>query len=222
MAKDFVFRIKPGDPLPSTVPGSYRLILDESNGSIKLLGSDGEITNPVPVISNLQAGDFLYSTNGTDVTNTSFTSVIESNYGTVEYTYVSERTIESVELRKLSTDPIKIIDRIANGFYVDVEKIVCELTIKDTPFEFTGSSATTLVFNGRASGAIGDIDISFLTSSENAFVVQTSGKIGNSGGTIPTLLSSDSWLELALSNSIILSNGDGSLLVKVFYKLREF
>ena len=37
MAKDFVFIIKKGDVLPPTQKGTYRLILDNESGELKLL-----------------------------------------------------------------------------------------------------------------------------------------------------------------------------------------
>lgn len=46
MAKDFVFRIKPGDPLPPIAPSGYRLMIDESTGAIKMLSDGGEVVNP--------------------------------------------------------------------------------------------------------------------------------------------------------------------------------
>lgn len=41
MARDFVFKVKNGEALPPKDPNGYRLILDDSKGSLHLMGSDG-------------------------------------------------------------------------------------------------------------------------------------------------------------------------------------
>lgn len=45
MARDFIFRIKPGEALPPSDPNGYRVLLD-NQGSFKLLSQNGEIVNP--------------------------------------------------------------------------------------------------------------------------------------------------------------------------------
>jgi hypothetical protein len=47
MSRDFIFRIKPGQPLPAVDPSGHRVLLDDSTGQIKLLGSNGSINNLV-------------------------------------------------------------------------------------------------------------------------------------------------------------------------------
>lgn len=50
MAKDFIYKIRNGEALPSSDPNGFRLILTDS-GEIKLLGSDGSIA-PLQVESS--------------------------------------------------------------------------------------------------------------------------------------------------------------------------
>jgi hypothetical protein len=48
MAKDFIFRVKKGEALPSLDPTGRRLILDEESGQLKTLSSSGQIYNLIP------------------------------------------------------------------------------------------------------------------------------------------------------------------------------
>jgi len=205
VAKDFVFRIKPGDPLPPTTPSGYRLMVDESTGSIKMLSADGNVVNPnsSAVLSEVP-------------------SVITNNYGLVEYTYVNQAVIEGRSIIDLSGKTITLIDSVERGYYIDVDKVVCEITVK-TPFTITGGPVGLgLEFTGMASGAIGNIDISFLTATDDSFVVLHANKT-SSGGTLPTSTTSDSLLELGLSSpATINQGGDGTMRITVFYKIREF
>ena len=205
MAKDFVFRIKPGDPLPPITPSGYRLMVDESTGSIKMLSADGNVVNPnsSAVLSEVP-------------------SVITNNYGLVEYTYVNQTVIEGRSIINLSGKTITLIDRVESGYYIDVDKVVCEISVK-TPFTITGGPVDLgLEFTGMASGAIGNIDISFLTATDDSFVVLHTNKT-SSGGTLPTSTTSEPSLTLGLSSpATINQGGDGTMHITVFYKIREF
>lgn len=205
MAKDFVFRIKPGDPLPPITPSGYRLMVDESDGSIKMLSSEGIVVNPnsSAVLSEIPG-------------------LITNNYGLVEYTYVTQARIEGRSIIDLSGKTITLIDRVESGYYIDVDKVVCEISVK-TPFTITGGPVDLgLEFTGMASGAIGNIDISFLTATDDSFIVLHANKT-SSGGALPTSTASDPVLELGLSSSATINQGgDGTMLITVFYKLREF
>jgi hypothetical protein len=53
MARDFIFRVKPGQPLPPADPNGYRVLLDETTGLFKLLNSDGGVVE-APGISTTQ------------------------------------------------------------------------------------------------------------------------------------------------------------------------
>jgi hypothetical protein len=229
MAKDFVFRIKPGDPLPPIAPSGYRFMLDESTGTIKLLSSDGTVVNPTsdafaPTIDNLQGGDFLYSNDGIGFQNIAFDqatlSIITNNYGYQEYTYVEQTLLTEVEIYDLSGGTITLISQIDEGFYAEVEKIICEIKVKN-PFVLENGSPKGLVFEGRATGAIENIDISFLTSTTNSFIVQHSNTKGN-GWSLPIPLDSEGTLSMGLNSPADIVSGEGEVKITVVYKLREF
>jgi hypothetical protein len=228
MAKDFVFRIKPGDPLPPIAPSGYRFMLDESTGTIKLLSSDGTVVNPTsdafaPTIDNLQGGDFLYSNDGIGFQNIPFQSSVDSaiirNLGFAEYTYVEQTLLTEVEIYDLSGRTITLISQIDEGFYAEVEKIICEIKVKN-PFVLENGSPKGLVFEGRATGAIENIDISFLTSTTNSFIVQHSNT--SNGWSLPIPLDSEGTLSMGLNSPADIVSGEGEVKITVVYKLREF
>jgi len=238
MAKDFIFRIKPGDPLPPITPSGYRMLVDESTGAIKLLSSDGVVVNPtsdalVPTITDLQGGDFLYSNDGIGFQNTPFRSSVNSeitnNLGYIEYTYVEQTQIESQAIIELSGKTIGIISAtIEQNQYIDVDKIICEITPR-IPFTITpiGPPADLgLQFTGQASGALGNIDISFLTAEKDSYVVQHANKIYSSFNAMPNTLDYDlaePVLSIGLSApATIDQGGEGVILITVFYKVRTF
>lgn len=148
--------------------------------------------------------------------------LITNNYGLVEYTYVNQAVIEGRSIIDLSGKTVTLIDRVERGYYIDVDKVVCEIVVK-TPFTITGGPVDLgLEFTGMAYGAIGNIDISFLTATDDSFVVLHANKTG-SGGALPTSTTSDSKLELGLSSpATINQGGDGTMRITVFYKIREF
>lgn len=236
MAKDFVFRIKPGDPLPPIAPSGYRFMLDESTGTIKLLSSDGTVVNPTsdafaPTIDNLQGGDFLYSNDGIGFQNIAFDqatlSIITNNYGYQEYTFIEQTQIENESINELSG---KTFGLIRNTFdqnqYIDVDKIICEITPK-RPFTINGGPiGLGLQFTGQASGALGNIDISIITATQDSYVVQHANRIDSSFNVMPNTLDYD-LNEPALSVGLsapatIEQGGEGTLLITVFYKVRTF
>lgn len=238
MAKDFIFRIKPGDPLPPITPSGYRMLVDESTGAIKLLSSDGVVVNPtsdalVPTITDLQGGDFLYSNDGIGFQNTPFRSSVNSEItntlGYIEYTYVEQTRIDNESIIELSGSTIGIISAggIEQNQYIDVDRIICEIAIR-TPFTITpiGPPADLgLQFTGQASGALGNIDISFLTATQGSFVVQHANRISSSG-VMPNTLDYD-LAEPALSVGLsapatIEQGGEAVILITVFYKVRTF
>jgi hypothetical protein len=236
MAKDFIFRIKPGDPLPPITPSGYRMLVDESTGAIKLLSSDGVVVNPtsdalVPTITDLQGGDFLYSNDGIGFQNTSFRSSVNSeitnNLGYIEYTYVEQTRIESQAIIELSGKTIGIISAtIDQNQYIDVDKIICEIAPR-IPFTINGGPiGLGLQFTGQASGALGNIDISFITAETNLYVVQHANRIDSSFNAMPNTLDYD-LTEPALSVGLsapatIEQGGEAVILITVFYKVRTF
>lgn len=236
MAKDFIFRIKPGDPLPSIAPSGYRMLVDESTGAIKLLSSDGTVVNPtsdalVPTITDLQGGDFLYSNDGIGFQNTPFQSSVDSaitnTLGYIEYTYVEQTQIESQAIIELSDKTIGIISaRIDQNQYIDVDKIICEITPR-IPFTINGGPiGLGLQFTGQASGALGNIDISFITAETNLYVVQHANRIDSSFNAMPNTLDYDLTkpaLSVGLSApATIGQGGEAVILITVFYKVRTF
>lgn len=232
MAKDFVFRIKPGDPLPPIAPGGYRFMLDESTGAIKLLTSDGRVVDPtssalVPTITNLQPGDFLYSPNGIDFQNTAFIpttlDIINQQFGFHEYTYVEQTILESAEILDLSGKTFSLSTQTPDrDTYMDVERIICELKVKTPLLIETAFPDLALEFTGQATGAIGNIDLSFLTSTENAYVVQYANKTSTGGTLSNTSLTGDSFLEIGLNHLNAIITGDAEMKVTIFYKIRTF
>jgi hypothetical protein len=236
MAKDFIFRIKPGDPLPPITPSGYRMLVDESTGAIKLLSSDGVVVNPtsdalVPTITDLQGGDFLYSNDGIGFQNTPFQSSVDSaitnTLGYIEYTYVEQTQIESQAIIELSDKTIGIISaRIDQNQYIDVDKIICEITPR-IPFTINGGPiGLGLQFTGQASGALGNIDISFITAETNLYVVQHANRIDSSFNAMPNTLDYDLTkpaLSVGLSApATIGQGGEAVILITVFYKVRTF
>lgn len=237
MAKDFVFRIKPGDPLPPIAPSGYRFMLDESTGAIKLLTSDGRVVDPtsdalVPVVNNLQDGDFLIYTDGYGFENVNFTDSVDAVttklYGFQEFTYVQQTLIDSPAILDLSGKTISLLKGIERGFYADVDRIVCEIRFRLNPYTISGviPSNLGLKFTGPASGALGNIDISFLTATEDSFVVQHTNRTGP-GGALPTSLDStaETDLEMGLSQPATIiceGGGGGDMKITVFYKLRQY
>jgi len=237
MAKDFIFRIKPGDPLPPITPGGYRMLVDESTGAIKLLSSDGVVVNPtsdalVPTITDLQGGDFLYCSDGIGFQNTPFQSSVDSaitnTLGNIEYTYVEQTRIESQAIIELSGSTIGIISAIIEqNQYIDVDKIICEIapripfTISEVPIDLG------LQFTGQASGALGNIDISFITAEKESYVVQHANKISSSFNAMPNTLDYDlrnnPVLSVGLSSpATIDQGGEGVILITVFFKVDGF
>jgi hypothetical protein len=238
MAKDFIFRIKPGDSLPPIAPSGYRMMVDESTGAIKLLSSDGTVVNPtsdalVPTIIDLQGGDFLYCNDGIGFQNTPFQSSVDSaitnTLGYIEYTYVEQTQIENEAIIELSGSTIGIISAtIEQNQYIDVDKIICEIS-PTKPFTVTpiGPPADLgLQFTGQASGALGNIDISFLTAEKDSYVVQHANKIYSSFNAMPNTLDYDLTepvLSIGLSApATIDQGGEGVILITVFYKVRTF
>jgi hypothetical protein len=210
-------------------------MLDESTGAIKLLSSDGTVVNPtsdalVPKINNLQAGDFLYSNDGVGFQNVNFEtstiSTISSYYGYQEYTYVEQTTLSYQGIIELSGKTIGILNtKIEQNQYVDVDKIICEISVK-TPFTIEGGPVDLgLEFTGQASGAIGNIDISFLTATQDSYVVQHSNKT-TTGGALPNTLDYDvnkPILYIGLSSPVTIGeSGRGDIQITVFYKIRTF
>ena len=236
MAKDFVFRIKPGDPLPPIAPSGYRFMLDESTGTIKLLSSDGTVVNPTsdafaPTIDNLQGGDFLYSNDGIGFQNIAFDqatlSIITNNYGYQEYTFIEQTQIENESINELSGKTFGLIrNTFEQNQYIDVDKIICEITPR-TPFTINGGPiGLGLQFTGQASGSLGNIDISFITAETNLYVVQHANRIDSSFNAMPNTLDYD-LNEPALSVGLsapatIEQGGEGIVLITVFYKVRTF
>jgi len=236
MAKDFVFRIKPGDPLPPITPSGYRFMIDESTGTIKLLSSDGTVVNPtsdalVPTITDLRGGDFLYCNDGIGFQNTSFrgsvASEITNTLGYIEYTFVEQTQIESESIIELSGKTIGIISTtIDQNQYIDVDKIICEITPR-IPFTINGGPiGLGLQFTGQASGSLGNIDISFITATQGSYVVQHANRIDSSFNAMPNTLDYD-LTEPALSVGLsapatIEQGGEGIVLITVFYKIRTF
>ena len=236
MAKDFVFRIKPGDPLPPIAPSGYRFMLDESTGTIKLLSSDGTVVNPTsdafaPTIDNLQGGDFLYSNDGIGFQNIAFDqatlSIITNNYGYQEYTFIEQTQIENESINELSGKTFGLIrNTFGQNQYIDVDKIICEITPK-RPFTINGGPiGLGLQFTGQASGSLGNIDISFITAETNLYVVQHANRIDSSFNAMPNTLDYD-LNEPALSVGLsapatIEQGGEGIVLITVFYKVRTF
>ncbi len=229
MAKDFIFRIKPGDPLPPIAPSGYRMMVDESTGAIKLLSSDGTVVNPtsdafVPTITDLQGGDFLYCNDGIGFQNIPFQGAVNSEItktlGFSEFTYVEQTSLTEVEIYDLSGKTITLISEINEGFYAEVEKIICEIKVKN-PFVLEDGSPKGLTFQGRATGAIENIDISFLTATENSFLVQHSNTKGD-GWALPISLGSEGVLNMGLDSPANIVSGEGEVKITVVYKLREF
>jgi hypothetical protein len=239
MAKDFIFRIKPGDPLPPIAPSGYRMMVDESTGAIKLLSSDGTVVNPtsdalVPTITDLQGGDFLYCNDGIGFQNIPFQGAVNSEIthtlGFSEFTYVEQTRIEKEAIIELSGSTIGIISAtIDQNQYIDVDKIICEIS-PQIPFTVTpiGPPADLgLQFTGQASGALGNIDISFLTAEKDSYVVQHANKIDSSFNAMPNTLVYDlinnPVLSVGLSSpATINQGGEAVILITVFYKVRTF
>ena len=211
-------------------------MLDESTGTIKLLSSDGTVVNPTsdafaPTIDNLQGGDFLYSNDGIGFQNTAFDqatlSIITNNYGYQEYTFVEQTLIEDESIIELSGNTIGIISAtIQQNEYIDVDKIICEITPK-VPFIINdGPVDLGLRFVGQASGALGNIDIRFITAEKNSYVVQHANKIDSSLNAVPNTLGYDfenPVLSIGLSApATIEQGGSGAILITVFYKIRTF
>ena len=235
MAKDFVFRIKPGDPLPPIAPSGYRFMLDESTGTIKLLSSDGTVVNPTsdafaPTIDNLQGGDFLYSNDGIGFQNIAFDqatlSIITNNYGYQEYTFIEQTQIENESINELSGKTFGLIrNTFEQNQYIDVDKIICEITPK-RPFTINGGPiGLGLQFTGQASGSLGNIDISFITAETNLYVVQHANRIDSSFNAMPNTLDyalNEPALSVGLSAPATIQGGEGIVLITVFYKVRTF
>lgn len=233
MAKDFVFRIKPGDPLPPIAPSGYRFMIDESTGSIKLLSSNGVVVNPtsdalVPTITDLQSGDFLYSNDGIGFQNANFNnstvSVISNNFGFLEYTYVNQTLLSKDSILEMNSKRITLIDSRGFDFetqYVDVERIILEISPK-VPFTFSGDIRSNIEFTGQASGAIGDIDSSFITATQASYVVQHSNKFSDAIAALPNTLDNDEVLQMSFKSAAFIDGGDASMKVTVFYKIRDF
>ena len=67
MARDFIFVLKRGEPLPPTEPGTYRVIVVNETGELKLLNG---LSRTLQDFSNVGTG----ASGGTEVTSLPYSS----------------------------------------------------------------------------------------------------------------------------------------------------
>lgn len=139
--------------------------------------------------------------------------------------------ISSAQILSMGTNPIKLLPNLTdlNSYYV-IDKIVIEGYQVTTSYDFSSGELVSLYFGGRAINIRPNDFNSGFENTKSAIVITGFGN-PQSGATngydddynlYPIYYQGDSQLELSTYNLTNPRGGDGTMIIKIYYKVVSF
>lgn len=133
------------------------------------------------------------------------------------YDYVSV-PISSAQILSMGTSPILLLAAPGVGFYYDIPKVILEYTHISTAYTYPGSAKSLVIGYAQVARIKDDL----LSNTNNRVCIIEPTKHLVDTGTVHTTVELNEQLLFSTDNFSNPATGTGTILAKIWYKIRSF